>query len=132
MESLEGPQNAFIITEYMSCGDLLDVINTNGNFSEDTAKDYFKQIVSAVKYLHSEGIIHRDIKLQNVILNNDNKVQLIDFGFASDMNSDSFTMDSEKVLINSKAEIKGTQGYISPEMLDAQQKIDNFLVKYGS
>lgn len=131
-EALEDPQNAFIITEFMAWGDLLDVINTNGSFTEDAAKDYFKQILSAVKYLHSEGIIHRDIKLQNVILNNDNKVQLIDFGFASDMNSDSFTMDSDKVLINSKAEIKGTQGYISPEMLDAQQKIDNFLSKWGS
>ena len=84
------------------------------------------QTLEAIQYLHKEGIAHRDIKLQNILIGADDKVKLIDFGFASEMNSDGTLNNSEASLISSRTDIKGTQGYISPELLDAQVKIDKF------
>jgi serine/threonine protein kinase len=50
---------------------------------ENDAAFVFRQVVSAVKYLHDRGIIHRDIKDENLVIDYDLNVQLIDFGSAS-------------------------------------------------
>jgi serine/threonine protein kinase len=67
-------------------------------FSEEIVQYLMRQIVEAIKYLHKKGIIHRDIKLDNILVNFENKddkenlnmlkcqIKLIDFGFATYLN----------------------------------------------
>jgi len=116
-----------MITEYEENGDLLTNLNSHGRFSEEMARKYFAQILGALRYLHDMNIVHRDIKLQNILLSESEEIKLIDFGFASDLDSVQFTNYGEKTEISNILDIKGTQGYISPEMLDAKSKIGDYL-----
>lgn len=52
-------------------------------FTEQMCRNIIQQLTGALKYLHSKNIAHRDIKLENIIVNEDMKVKLIDFGFST-------------------------------------------------
>lgn len=49
---------------------------------EDVAKFYFKEIMEGISYIHSQGICHRDLKFDNIIIDDKNNVKIIDFGFS--------------------------------------------------
>ena len=74
----------FIFMEHLSKGNLNDYLNKNGPLEPDDnlAKLWIYQLASALEYLHSIGIAHRDLKLQNIALTERLNVKLIDFGFA--------------------------------------------------
>jgi serine/threonine protein kinase len=76
----------FIFMELCEGSTLLDVFNTCAPLSEDDAKNIFEQLVSALEYLHSKRISHWDIKLENIIRNDNMKIKLIDFEFSSEEN----------------------------------------------
>ena len=93
-------QNIYIIMEYCNGGELSKALEdhiekTGKPFSQEVVQHLMKQIISAFKYIHEKSIIHRDIKLQNILLNYDtnedkkNKnlmkatIKIIDFGFAA-------------------------------------------------
>ena len=57
--------------EYASGGELFTQVANGGAMSEDRARQYFKQIVSAAAHCHSQGICHRDLKLENILLGAD-------------------------------------------------------------
>lgn len=84
-EAVLEPETVNIVTELMRGGTLLDKVTTHGALSESEASHYFRQLISAVVYCHNNCIIHRDIKLENIVLettNSDSIVKLIDFGDA--------------------------------------------------
>jgi serine/threonine protein kinase len=60
--------------------DLFEFIETNPDVNEHIASHVFRQVVAAVAYLHGNGVLHRDIKDENVILNEQLEAKLIDFG----------------------------------------------------
>lgn len=100
-----------MVTEYASGGELFDylVSRPNGLLSEAQASQLIRQVVSAVAYMHSNKVIHRDIKLENILLaekpGKDIKLKIIDFGLAKTMAP------------NEKAKtFFGTVGYLAPEM----------------
>ncbi|KAI5719906.1 hypothetical protein M8J76_016524 [Diaphorina citri] len=72
----------FVFMNYCSFGDLLDHIRDNGHYSEDKGKVLFKQLLSAVTYLHSWNIAHRDLKCENILLSKPDFLMLTDFGFS--------------------------------------------------
>ncbi|XP_075049007.1 testis-specific serine/threonine-protein kinase 1-like [Mixophyes fleayi] len=72
----------YIIMELCAQGDLLQFINTRGTIPEIVARKLFCQLVFAVKYCHDLDIIHRDLKCENILLDNDFNIKLSDFGFA--------------------------------------------------
>ncbi|KAF9899830.1 hypothetical protein BX616_002826 [Lobosporangium transversale] len=75
------PPKASLLVRRTSC-DLFECIEHHSKFSEGQARMIFKQIVECVEYLNSRGICHRDIKDENIVIDNDFRVKLIDFGSA--------------------------------------------------
>ncbi|KAF9353876.1 hypothetical protein BGX26_008375 [Mortierella sp. AD094] len=75
------PPKPSLLVRRTSC-DLFECIEHHSKFSESQARMIFKQIVECVDYLNSRGICHRDIKDENIVIDNDFKVKLIDFGSA--------------------------------------------------
>jgi len=62
-----------LVTEYCAGGEIFDHLVAHGRMSEQTARDYFIQIVNAIEYLHGAGIVHRDLKAENLLLSYDLK-----------------------------------------------------------
>lgn len=105
---METKDRLFIITERLRGGELFEYILNNGPLSEDFARQILFGVFSAVAYLHERGVVHRDIKAENLIFfrNADGEIalKLIDFGFST-------------VLRHSMTgSFMGTGGYIAPEI----------------
>ncbi|KAI7824110.1 kinase-like domain-containing protein [Gamsiella multidivaricata] len=105
-EEVEEPPKPALLVRRTSC-DLFECIEHHSKFSEAQARSIFKQIVDCVYYLNSRGICHRDIKDENIVIDNDFVVKLIDFGSA--------------VIIPPQGKLfdrfYGTINYASPEIL---------------
>lgn len=82
IEVFESKNLIFQISPYIEGGDLLHRLK-NSAISQQQITSYIKYILSAVRYLHSRNICHRDIKLENILVTDEGKVYLIDFGFAT-------------------------------------------------
>lgn len=68
---------------------MFERIQKNNSFSEKEAASYMKQILSAIVYLHEKGIVHRDLKAENLLFENEDKdaqIKLIDFGVSTEFN----------------------------------------------
>ena len=81
-EAIETSSRIYLILDLADNGDLLEYIRTNGALKEDKAGKFFKQLLDAVDYIHNHGIVHRDLKCENLLLNRDEQIFLSDFGFA--------------------------------------------------
>ncbi|XP_053576677.1 NUAK family SNF1-like kinase 1 [Bombina bombina] len=82
-EVFESRGKIIIVMEYASKGELYDFINDKHQIPESEARRFFRQIVSAVHYCHKNGIVHRDIKLENILLDDNLNVKLADFGLSN-------------------------------------------------
>lgn len=72
-----------IVLEYASGGELFDYILHNKYLKESLACRLFAQLVSGIHYMHSKGIVHRDLKLENILLDKHKNIIITDFGFAN-------------------------------------------------
>lgn len=80
--SLQTPSYVYLVMEYMIGGDLKSLLAVSGFFEESAAKFYIAEITLALQYLHQHGIIHRDIKPDNMLLTASGHVKLTDFGLS--------------------------------------------------
>lgn len=99
------------VMEYLAGGELFDFIAENTHFTETHAAAVMADLLNALSYLHSRGIAHRDVKLENLLCANSTwplNVKLADFGFANYVSKTDGPMLSSFV---------GTPYYIAPEML---------------
>ncbi|XP_066261864.1 uncharacterized protein [Euwallacea similis] len=102
---METKQTIYMVTEYVSNGEIFDHLVAKGRMSEPEAKRIFRQIVSAVGYCHSSGVVHRDLKAENLLLDHNMNIKLADFGF-----SNQFTED------NLLTTFCGSPPYAAPEL----------------
>lgn len=82
-EMVQTEKHIGIILEYASGGELFDYILNQRYLKDPQARRLFAQLVSGVGYLHKKGIVHRDLKLENLLLDQNKNIIITDFGFAN-------------------------------------------------
>lgn len=82
-EVIESRNMIYLVTEHAARGEIFDYLVTNGRMKEDEAARIFAQLVSAIEFCHCKGVVHRDLKLENVLLDTNMNVKLADFGFSN-------------------------------------------------
>ncbi|XP_034672040.1 serine/threonine-protein kinase par-1 [Drosophila subobscura] len=80
---METKNMIYIVSEYASQGEIFDYIAKYGRMSESAARFKFWQIISAVEYCHKKGIVHRDLKAENLLLDCSMSIKIADFGFSN-------------------------------------------------
>jgi myosin-light-chain kinase len=103
----EDSQFLYVIMERCSGGEVFEKLVAQKHFSETEVINFCRQMFSAIEYIHSLDIIHRDIKAENFLFAADGRVKLIDFGLA-------VRVRNRKQLL---ADVVGSPQYIAPEML---------------
>lgn len=98
---------SYIVLEYVEGKTLKEIIKEEGPLSPKTAVNYACQVLDALSHAHERGIIHRDVKPQNVIITPRGKAKLTDFGIARDAAATTRTFAGTNVI--------GSVHYISPE-----------------
>ncbi|XP_067226581.1 NUAK family SNF1-like kinase 1 [Chanodichthys erythropterus] len=82
-EVFESRERIVMVMEYASGGELYEYIQQKQRLTEEEARHFFRQITSAVHYCHKNGVVHRDLKLENILLDKDLNVKLADFGLSN-------------------------------------------------
>jgi len=99
---------AYIVLELIEEGELFDFIATGGPFSEEICRYYFRQMLSALHYMHSQGTTHRDLKPENMLISKNFNLKIADFGFAAPTQG----RDGSGQLLTKL----GTESYMAPEI----------------
>ncbi|KAL3641597.1 hypothetical protein CASFOL_012412 [Castilleja foliolosa] len=109
LDSFESPQEFCVVTEFAQ-GELFEILEDDKCLPEEQVQAIARQLVRALHYLHSNRIIHRDMKPQNILIGSGSIVKLCDFGFARAMSANTVVLRS----------IKGTPLYMAPELVREQ------------
>jgi len=91
--------------EFAAGGELRGYVEKEGLLHEEEARNFFKQIVRAVHYIHSKKIIHRDLKLENILLDAKKVCKIVDFGLSD------YVSSKERTVTDA-----GTEAYLAPEV----------------
>ncbi|XP_003424105.1 serine/threonine-protein kinase ULK2 isoform X1 [Nasonia vitripennis] len=120
LDCKESNHNVFLVMEYCNGGDLADYLGAKGTLSEDTIRVFLKQLAGAMKALHAKGVVHRDLKPQNILLSHSCgkmcpqphqiTLKIADFGFAR------FLQDGVMA-----ATLCGSPMYMAPEVIMSLQ-----------
>lgn len=108
--SILGEQGSYIIMQYCERGNLMTYLRKNKNMDSQTKIDFMLQIAKGIQFLHKRGVIHRDLKPQNVLIDKKNVLKICDFGESK----------NEKGI---KGTLVGSCIYVDPELLNQKPKI---------
>ncbi|TYJ10645.1 hypothetical protein E1A91_A11G221500v1 [Gossypium mustelinum] len=111
-EVLLTPTHLAIVMEYAAGGELFERICNAGRFGEDEARFFFQQLISGVSYCHAMKICHRDLKLENTLLDGSStpRLKICDFGYSK-----------SSVLHSQPKSTVGTPAYIAPKVLPKKE-----------
>ena len=96
--------DVLMLLEYIPGGELFTYLRKAERFENDVARHYAAEILVALEYLHSLGIVYRDLKPENLLLDAEGHIKITDFGFAKEVPDKTFT-------------ICGTPDYLAPEII---------------
>ncbi|XP_005091226.2 maternal embryonic leucine zipper kinase [Aplysia californica] len=82
-EAMETSNSYYLVFEFVSGGSLLTHLSLGGQLCEDDCRPFLRQMTSALDHVHKSGLVHRDLKLENFLLDANNNVKLVDFGLSS-------------------------------------------------
>ncbi|KAJ1860599.1 Serine/threonine-protein kinase [Coemansia sp. RSA 989] len=103
------PNHYYIFQELVSGGQMLDYIISHGRLKEKHARKFARQIASAIDYCHHNSIVHRDLKIENILISANGNIKLIDFGLSN--------------LYSPRSQLStfcGSLYFAAPELLNAQ------------
>jgi 5'-AMP-activated protein kinase catalytic alpha subunit len=106
-EVLETKDDIFLVMEYASGGDLLSFMKRRRSLPEKEAKEIFRQVVNSVGHCHCRSVLHRDVKLDNILLDEAGKIKLCDFGISR-------IVSDHRAIMREQC---GTPAYIAPEIM---------------
>lgn len=107
LKSFEDSENFYLLLELCPGGDLFSYLKSLGKLEEPEAKKICLNIVEGISYLHSNNILHRDLKLGNILLTEEKSAKIADFGLAAQLTD----------LSEERTTLCGTPNYISPEIV---------------
>jgi serine/threonine protein kinase len=105
-ETFETDKHFLFVMELCAGGDLLSFVRKRRKLNEVLAKYLFKQIIEGIGYIHSKNILHRDIKLENILLDDKGHIKIADFGVGKQIKPGQTLYDQ-----------CGTPAYIAPEII---------------
>ncbi|OHS95883.1 CAMK family protein kinase [Tritrichomonas foetus] len=107
-EVVENNKCMGLVMEFLEKGDLLDLVNGKSKITENDAQRIYAQIISILTYLHDElKMVHCDIKLDNILLDRNNNIRLIDFGFTAEVKNSAPQLEG----------LRGSPAYVAPEIV---------------
>ena len=109
LATFQDEYNVYMLMEYFGGGDLFNIILKHHKLPVETVRYFIAEVSMAIFYLHSEGVIHRDLKLENIMMTLDGHVKLIDFGLSK------VGIFKGKNLTDTFC---GTPTYMAPELMD--------------
>ncbi len=108
----------YIMLEYIPGGLLFDVCQTLGGMGEQHGKYFLSQMLDVLEYMHGKGVVHRDLKLENILVDDAMNLKVADFGFATFRK------------VHNLKSYRGTMTYMAPEIKEGKtydgMKIDMF------
>merc|ERR1719395_144119 len=111
-DAIDAPKHVFIVMEYLGGGSLHAYLKKRSarRLDDARARRIFTQACAGLKYLHERHIVHRDIKLENLLLDENGIVKIIDFGFAT------IVPRGKKIRV-----FCGTPSYMAPEIVTKKE-----------
>jgi serine/threonine protein kinase len=103
----DGSERLVFVLEWIDGRSLLELLREGTQFDEDTALFIILQAARALQYMHGQGVLHRDVKPDNILLTAEQQVKLIDLGFATELNQAEEGVGGDTTV--------GTAAYMSPE-----------------
>jgi len=110
----------YIIMEFIQGGLLFDLCQTMGKMGEDAGRFFLNQMLDSVEYMHNKSVVHRDLKLENILVDDNLNLKIADFGFACYKNIDALRS------------YRGTMTYMAPEIKEGKtyvgKQVDMFSI----
>ncbi|KAG1169106.1 hypothetical protein G6F70_008695 [Rhizopus microsporus] len=106
----------YLFMEYVAGGQLLDYIISHGRLKEKQARRFARQILSALDYCHRNSIVHRDLKIENILVSQEGNIKIIDFGLSNLFSTKSNLSTFCGSLYFAAPELLNAKAYTGPEV----------------